>query len=495
MKKNNKAKIIILSAIAIGLVVVSSFTAFSRNQHISKDEVEITTEGLTEIQTEKATQPETLYTVKINSYDKNVLTDKVSFKLVEMCVNGKTNVINEKLETQNGKAEFKLKEGSYLITSSNGVFEKEITINDKSNDIVISAENNRFYDIMKHTQNICVVGDSITAGSKTDGHGWFENLIAKFKNIKNVDVSAVGGQTSKSIFYDTDNLSVIQNSSADTFIIALGVNDVLYRTNATRYTSYTTSEYIGNLERLVNVIQNNSFDKEKNIIFVAPFEYINRVSYQFPKYLRSEDTHEEYVSALYQWCKEKGYAFVSPMNTIKNTVEKSQNPLEYTDDDLHPTYPLGTSLYSDAVYDSANISTVGSLEIGQKFYIEQQRNKTDEAYKSYPIDYVEITLDKKDIPKAVFTIQDYSSGEYIELETDDKGNYVYEKSGNIPCYYSPKEVWETLKVSNLPVGGYVVKLTSYDSKYMPYITARTVFVDGSNISAKANILFNAEPIN
>lgn len=495
MKKNNKAKIIILSTIAVGLVVVSSFTAFSRNQHNLKDETELSTEALTEIQTEEATKPETLYTVKLNSYDKNVPTDKVSFKLVEMCVNGKTNVINEKLETQNGKAEFKLKEGNYSITSSNGVFEKEITIDDKSKDIVISAENNKFYNIMTHTKNICVVGDSITAGSKTDGHGWFENLIARFNNIQNIDVSAVGGQTSKSIFYDTDNLSVIQNSSADTFIIALGVNDVLYRTNATRYTSYTTSEYIGNLERLVNVIQNNSFDREKNIIFVAPFEYINRMSYQFPKYLRSEDTHEEYVSALYQWCKEKGYAFVSPMNTIKNTVEKSQNPLEYTDDDLHPTYPLGTSLYSDAVYDSANISTVGSLEIGQKFYIEQQRNKTDEAYKSYPIDYVEITLDKNDIPKAVFTIQDYSSGEYIELETDDKGNYVYEKSGNIPCYYSPKEVDETLKINNLPVGGYVVKLTSYDSKYMPYITARTVFVDGSNIPAKANILFNAEPIN
>ena len=60
----------------------------------------------------------------------------------------------------------------------------------------INAECNEMYKILKSTERICFIGDSITIGSASGGYGWYDGLLAKFPNIESVDVAATGGQTS-----------------------------------------------------------------------------------------------------------------------------------------------------------------------------------------------------------------------------------------------------------------------------------------------------------
>lgn len=483
MKSKKKIIIFILLLLILLLTVsVLGYMAFNSN-----NKPEITTISVTESITEKPTEAIKLYDVTIKSYDKSILTDNISYTIKKYNTNSTLSKVYENLHTKNGTANIQLEQGEYSIISDNGVFEQDFSIDENSKSQEISAENNSLYRILSNTNNICVIGDSITIGSKTDGHGWFEDLIGKFKNIENVDVSAIGGQTSASIFYDEQNLDVIKNTSADTFIIALGVNDVIYRNSISRKTSFTSAEYIANMELLIKTINNNDYpNKEKEFIFVAPFGYINKISYQLPKYIRYEDTHSEYTMELYKWCNTNGYTFVSPMNSINNSLDNAENPLEYSSDDLHPTYPIGTSLYSQSVYNSATTDKAGTLNIKQCFYYEVDRDKNDKSYKNYPIDYIETFVDSDVLHDAVFTIQKYSTNEYIDLEIKN-GEYNYKNISDTPCYYSLLDKSDIMKINNIPEGGYIIKMTSYNQNYTPYISTRTVFVNGGDIISNAYI--------
>lgn len=483
--KKSKRKIIIfiiLLLILFSIISILGYNAFNNNE--KPDSVSITA---TEYPTIEPTEEIKLYDVTIKSYDKNILTDNISYTIKKYNSNKTISKIYENLSTKEGIVNIQLEQGEYSIISNNGVFEKEFSITENSNSQEILAENNSLYTILSNTKNACIIGDSITIGSRADGHGWFEDLIGKFKNIENVDVSAIGGQTSASIFYDEQNLDVIKNTSADTFIIALGVNDVIYRNSNSRKTSFTSAEYIANMERLIKTINDNNYpDKEKEFIFVAPFGYINKISYQLPKYIRYEDTHSEYTTELYEWCNKNGYTFVSPMNSINNSLDNFENPLEYSSDDLHPTYPIGTSLYSQSVYDSATTDKTGTLNIKQCFYYEVDRDKKDKSYKTYPIDYIETFVDSDILHDAVFTIQKYSTNEYIDLEINNN-EYNYKNTSDTPCYYSLLDNNDIMKINNIPEGGYIIKMTSYNQNYTPYISTRTVFVNGGNITSNAYI--------
>lgn len=477
----NKIKRVIL---AILVITVFGLTGCNKiDQAVAASPTEISA-------TEKPTEIKQLCTLQIQSLDKQNLTDNVVYTIAQLNRNGKSIEVADNLETENGLTTIELESGKYKISSS-GNFETEINIDNTDSNKTIIAENNKFYNILSQAKGVCIIGDSITIGSVTDGHGWYEGLIEKFPNIESVDIAAKGGQTSASLFDNKADMSTIMDTSADTYIIALGINDVIYRNSDSRNTSYTSAEYIRNFEKLIRLINNKDDITENKFIFVAPFEHINKVSYAMPKYIRRENTHEEYTAELYNWCKQNDYAFVAPMNYIKNQLEVLKNPTDYTTDDIHPSYPLGTRLFSEGVYESSVVADIGTLTINQLYYKEKERSKTDKSYKSYPTDYILTEAPKDALNNTYFTIKNYKTGKYLEL--DDKNNeYTYASESDYPCYYHPIADDGSLKINNIPEGGYIINVEYNKLNYNSYLDTRIVFVNGGNIETHSYVYMKCE---
>ena len=351
--KMKRLLIITLLIITSVMLVGCDFTAFANNSEPTQP---------TEQATELVTEPKKCR-VQIQSYDKQNLTDAVHYYVGSVNENGETKCKVALLPTTDGLAYIDLEAGDYVISADIPGFREYFTVEENEITKVIKAENNRMYNVLSKATGVCVVGDSITIGSVSGGYGWHDGLIEKFPNIKTVDVAASGGQTSESIFENKADVEAIKNSTADTYIIALGINDVVFRDKNGNSTTFTTAEYIKNLEDLVEYIKAKDETRKYNFVFVAPFEYVNKKSIYMPKYIKQENTHQEYTLALSNWCNMNCYAFTAPMNYVKNTLATVDDKSEYIIDDVHPAYPLGTQLYSDVVYESSVVSRKGTLRI------------------------------------------------------------------------------------------------------------------------------------
>ncbi len=458
---------LMLVALCVPAMVGCDFTVLANKQ------------PATEPATEVATQPK-LCKVQIQSTDKQNLTDEVTYTLYRVEKNNESTIVKEELKTTKGLAHIDLEQGEYKLVADNGTSQQRFSVEENEASKTVQFENNNMYTVLSSATSICVIGDSITIGSSSGGYGWYDGLIERFPNIKTVDVAATGGQTSASLFDNKNDMSVINSTSADTYIIALGINDVIYRDRSTSSTTFTTAEYIKKLENLVKYINDKDENKVNSFVFVAPFEYINKDSYQFTKYIRRENTHQEYTIALYNWCKLNNYAFTAPMNYIKNTLATVDNADEYTIDDVHPSYPLGTQLYSKAVYESSVVSNGGTLNIVQLFYKESQRSPSDKSYSKYPVDYTKVDVANNILTKSCFTIKNYNTGEYVSLNETENGNYEFEELKTIPHYYRPTDTG-CITVNNLPQGGYIINFESNDLGYQSYLDTEIAFVNGGDV--------------
>lgn len=480
-----KIKIMLVSVLLAGsLLVNAGCTLQAVAEHQGADSTQSTA---------KAAKEKQLCTLQIKSLDKQNITDSVQYKITRLDSDMKeTKVIQKALETTNGIVQTELEKGIYRVQAINGDFQQIITISNQKK-MNINAECNEMYKILKSTERICFIGDSITIGSASGGYGWYDGLLAKFPNIESVDVAATGGQTSASVFDNEKDMEIINESQADTYVVALGINDVIYRDKTDRATSFTSSEYIQNLENLVSTISAKDTYKAPKFVFVAPFEYINRYSHVMTKYLRRDNTHEEYTIALYNWCKMNGYAFTAPMNYIKNSLADIDNAKDYTCDDIHPSYPLGTQLYSNAVYESSVLNTTGTLNIVQHFYDEKARKKTDSSYADYPTDYIEATVDANVLKATCFSIKDFNTGKYLALELDEKtGQYTYVKTESYKSCYYPRQADGRLTINNIPAGGYIVSCEYNSQGYSAYLKTENIFVNGGSKASNANIHFKNE---
>lgn len=468
---------LILALACVPAMVGCDFTAFANNI--------VPTERPTEQPTEAPTEDE-LCKVQIQSYDKQNLTDEITYNVYKVDRNGKGTAVKENLETVNGLAHIDLEQGDYRVEANLGSYRQSFSIKKNETVKTVEIENNKMYKALSTAQNVCVIGDSITIGSSSGGYGWYDGLIDKFPNIKNVDVAATGGQTSSSIFDNQKDMEIIKKSSAETYIIALGINDVIYRDKGGNQTTFTTAEYIKNLENLVKCINDKDQGKMNQFVFVAPFEYINKRSYQLTKYIRRENTHQEYTIALYNWCNLNNYAFTAPMNYIKNTLSTVDNSDEYTVDDVHPSYPLGTQLYSKAVYESSVVNSSGNLNIYQLFYRESQRNSTDKNYSTYPMDYTKVEVADDILNESYFTIKNYSTGEYVALNETANGGYEFEEFSAVTHYYHPTDNG-CIAIDNLPKGGYIISFEYNKLGYTSYLDTEIVFVNGGDVTTNSYI--------
>lgn len=434
----------------------------------------------------------TIGELSIISLDNQNPTDEITYS-VQLSTKGNENrIIYESISTENGTATVELTKGDYILTSSGTPsINVPFKISEYSLRASFTIQNNPFKLKLANAKNVCMVGDSITIGSRTNGHGWHENLLSSYSNIEQIHVAAKGGQTSASILENEDNLNTIRTCGADTFIIALGVNDyVKHISDPTFPTSSNTYEYTQNLETLVNIIREAPNGKDAEIIFIASFAYVNKAENNLAKYLQRDNAHQLYMNAINNWCKEKGYLCITPMNTIYEKLSSAENQAEYISDDLHPTYPAGTDLYSSAVGESSTLEETGSLVIFQSFYNDTTSDFTSSTTYS-PAEK------NTDIHRATyFAIRNVNTNKYLAFEQDEEsditGIYTYKSEAQSPSYYRVGSENLTMKIERLPQGCYEVVFKMNTIGYSPLRQSTIMYVTPGNTPTYARLFMNAD---
>lgn len=200
---------------------------------------------------------------------------------------------------------------------------------------------NKFYNILINSKNVCFIGDSITQGTKNGGIPWYEPIKYLIKGeVSNV---SWGGETSLTLL-NKNHLRKIISKNADTYIIAIGTNDIRYQNN--EICALSKEEYINNLKILRNEI--NKKNNKAKFVFIAPWYSTDGDKLSIPSYAQRLKINKIYSEALEKWCKGNKDTYINPNMHIKNILDKYPNS-EYLLDAIHPNGFSGVKLYSEAV--------------------------------------------------------------------------------------------------------------------------------------------------
>lgn len=432
-------------------------------------------------------------TITLTSLDKEVKTDAVSYTIKRITQNHGEQTIYDEITTTNGIFTKSLTLGKYEIAGKGMyTYHTVVELKEDGETMELSAQNNRLYVLLSQSEKVCVIGDSITSGSCTKGHGWHEGLLSKFENIKETQLVAKGGQTTASLFTDKIRMEKLDKANADTYIIALGVNDCLKRGGATP-TSSNIKEYLVNIEKLVNYIRAKDSSEEANLIFVSPFTFANKNTTAIEKYLQKDNIHQAYINALEKWCAERAYLCISPMNYVNHVLETAENAAEYMYDDLHPAYPKGTELYGEAVYQSCTMETGGTLEITQSFY-QRTIKKAGQTptYTDKPV--------KKDNTihgATFFSIRNSDTGKYVKVggkeDAAKTGVYYFDgEDSDEMLYYSVGEDTAKMVVEDMPQGCYQVIYGGNTEGYGALRLVTVMYVTPGSAPTHAVLMMNAD---
>ena len=194
----------------------------------------------------------------------------------------------------------------------------------------IEVNNNQLFEDLQSGKTICFIGDSITAGTATDGIPWYQPLES-FMTGEVINVS-IPGWTSVSLIQDVE-----EYPQADVYVIAIGINDVLYIDQPLGAAS--VEEYIDNLDTLAAML--TDINPDATMYFITPWPFLN-----FPD--ETYATRDEFVTAMVEWCDGEHTICIDPNDTIMNVLEDVDTSV-YMWNDYHPNAPEGVGLYSYAV--------------------------------------------------------------------------------------------------------------------------------------------------
>lgn len=184
-----------------------------------------------------------------------------------------------------------------------------------------TLKNNEYFGNKK----VCFIGDSITEGTMNNGHGWYEYLTENY-----TDVSVGGATTDTIIGLLKKNIPV-----ADTYIIAIGCNDI-------RYENKDPDTFLSNIDTIVNMLPSDS-----EIYLVSPMYTLVADSVSSISYNDRNDVVEKYNDLLQSYSDEHGYVFVDMYSNLKLFFETCENDRMYMVDGVHPNCTSGIKLYSD----------------------------------------------------------------------------------------------------------------------------------------------------
>jgi len=209
-------------------------------------------------------------------------------------------------------------------------------------EITDAMKSTEFYELLTKNHEVCFIGDSITAGTKNGGYGWFEPLMAAFPD-KTIHKNAWGSATTVTLL----NRSLEEFHSSPLYVIAIGTNDIRYRNPKT--CAMDKENYIQNLDALVHKLQ--GINGAAEFVLISPWVSLKNDPFTELSMEDREVLRAEYSQALQQYCNQEGFCFIDPNPSIYGTFLKTTG---YLLDHIHPNANEGIRLYSTAVITDSN---------------------------------------------------------------------------------------------------------------------------------------------
>ena len=201
------------------------------------------------------------------------------------------------------------------------------------------------YQLIDSVDSVTFIGDSITEGTKNDGHPWYEPMMEDFEGKKVVNVSK-GGYTVKKLMDEFGQ--DILDSHTDLYVVAIGCNDVRYRNKKT--CAMTADAYVDAQEKMTSLILQSNPDAK--IVFLPPWMTLDNDRYSNLSHEDKNAMTDEYGAALAAYAAENGYIYINPNNYLRTFFAGVGRKL-YTNDGIHPNDDWGLELYSMAVLESS----------------------------------------------------------------------------------------------------------------------------------------------
>ena len=197
------------------------------------------------------------------------------------------------------------------------------------------------YRLIDEADSITFIGDSITEGTKNDGHPWYEPMMADFEGKQITNISK-GGYPSKKLLaeFGEDILA----SGTDLYVVAIGTNDVRYRNEKT--CAMTAEEYAETMDEMASLIRQSNPDAK--IVFLAPWMTLDNDPITSLDHETKNALTDEYSAALAAYAAENGHTFIDANGYLRDFFADAGRRL-YTNDGIHPNATLGLELYSMAV--------------------------------------------------------------------------------------------------------------------------------------------------
>lgn len=204
--------------------------------------------------------------------------------------------------------------------------------------ITEEMKNSEVYKMINESKTICFVGDSITAGSRNGGYGWYEPLMAVFKG-KIVYKEAWDSATTKTLLHNSDTIAA---HKADLYVIAIGTNDVRYRDK--KICSMDSSEYIESINSLIEKII--TFNPNARFVLINPWLALNNDPYSKLETVKRDEMLKEYGERLKSLSDKNGYLYVNVNKALYEEFLKTTSK-KYLIDHIHPNASEGIELYSE----------------------------------------------------------------------------------------------------------------------------------------------------
>ena len=203
----------------------------------------------------------------------------------------------------------------------------------------------KLYQLIDGVDSVTFIGDSITEGTKNDGHPWYEPMMEDFEGKKVVNVSK-GGYTVKKLMNEFSQN--ILDSHTELYVVAIGCNDVRYRNKKT--CAMTAEAYVRSMDEMVSLILRSNPDAK--IVLLPPWMTLDNDRYSNLSHADKNAMTDEYGAALAAYAAENGYTYINP-NAYLRTFFAGAGRTLYTDDGIHPNDGWGLELYSMAVLESS----------------------------------------------------------------------------------------------------------------------------------------------
>ena len=191
-------------------------------------------------------------------------------------------------------------------------------------------KDSELYEDMQSGKSFCFLGDSITAGSATEGIPWYQPLTPYISGT--VSNFSRGGWTVSNLIDKADNIP-----EADIYVIAIGINDILFPEDED--SAQTALEFASKCKELGELLTNRS--PGSKIYFILPWSFIDSDT-------SFVERGSRFRSALAQTCIAKGYRYINPDPVIQSVIE-DEGESKYMYNDFHPNAPAGIGLYCYAV--------------------------------------------------------------------------------------------------------------------------------------------------